>query len=72
MAASTQTSIQLDPGTAQAIEELKTVFGVKTNAAVIRKAIALSRVAAQNSNTKEHTITLQDQNGNPIKVSLAG
>jgi transaldolase len=67
-----QTSFQLDPGTAQAIDELKTVFGVTSNTAVIRKAIALARVAANTQNASERTITLVDQAGTPLKVSLAG
>ena len=67
-----QTSFQLDPGTAGAIEDLKGVFGVTTNTAVIRKAIALARVASRNASPDDHTITLIDAAGDQLKVSLTG
>ncbi len=67
-----QTSFQVDPGTAEAIDELKDVFGVTSNTAVIRKAIALARVAARNSNTDDKTVTLIDKEGDKLKISLAG
>jgi len=70
--AGVQTSFQVDPGTAQAIDELKTVFGVSSNTAVIRKAIALARVASRNSDAEDQTVTLVDKNGTPLKISLAG
>jgi hypothetical protein len=67
-----QTSFQLDPGTAAAIDELKDVFGVNSNTAVIRKAIALARVASRNSNVEDKTVTLLDNDGAKLKISLAG
>jgi transaldolase len=67
-----QTSLQLDPGTIKAIEELKGVFGVTTNTAVIRKAIGLARIAARNSNADDDTVTIVDGTGEQIKVSLVG
>ena len=67
-----QTSFQLDSGTAEAIEQLKGVFGVSSNTAVIRKAIALSRVAARNSDAESKTVTLLDSDGVPLKISLVG
>ncbi len=67
-----QTSFQIDPGTAEAINELKKVFGVTTNTAVVRKAIALSRVAARTANTDDKTVTLIDGAGEKTKISLAG
>jgi hypothetical protein len=70
--ANVQTSFQLDPGTAEAIDELKGVFGVSSNTAVIRKAIALARVAARNSDTGDNTVTLLDADGNRYKIPLAG
>ena len=72
MASNYQTSFQVDPGTAEAIDELKGVFGVTSNTAVIRKAIALARVASRNSNTEDQTVTLVDKTGAPLKISLAG
>jgi len=70
--ATVQTSIQLDEGTADAIEKLKTVFGVTSNTAVIRKAIALSRVAANAADTGDNTVTIVDQGGARFKVPLNG
>jgi len=67
-----QTSFQLDEGTAQAIEELKKVFNVTSNTAVIRKAIALSRIAARHSVNDDHTIVLLGKDNVPTKVMLAG
>lgn len=67
-----QTSFQVDPGTAEAIDELKGVFGVTSNTAVIRKAIALARVAARNSHAEDRTVTLVGKDGLPLKISLAG
>lgn len=63
-------SFELDIGTAKAIEELKEVFGVKSNEDVIRKAIALSRIAARNSNQDDHTVTLQSPDDKQVKISL--
>jgi transaldolase len=70
--ASIQTSFQIDPGTAAAIDDLKEVFGVTSNTAVIRKAIALARVASRNSNAEDQTVTLVDKDGVPLKISLTG
>jgi hypothetical protein len=64
-----QTSFLVDEGTASAIEELKKVFNVTTNAAVIRKAVALARVAARESDDDD-TITLLDRNQQPLRVLL--
>ena len=72
MSATIQTSFQVDPGTAQAIDELKDVFGVTSNTAVIRKAIALARIASRNANTDDQTVTLVDKSGTPLKISLTG
>ena len=72
MPSAVQTSFQVDPGTAEAIDELKEVFGVSSNTAVIRKAIALARVAARNSDASEKTVTLVDKAGDRLKISLAG
>ncbi len=64
-----QTSFQLDAGTAQAIEELKGILGVTTSTAVIRKAVALARIAARNAST-EDTVTLLSRNGEKLNVLL--
>jgi hypothetical protein len=52
--------------------QLQETFGLKTNAAVLRKALALANVASQYADT-DHTITITSPNGEPpVKVSLAG
>lgn len=66
-----QTSFVIDDKTAEAIEELKAALGVKTNAAVIRKAIALTRLAARGADA-DHTITIVDKDNNERKVLLVG
>lgn len=65
-----QTSFQIDSGTAQAIEELKKTFNVTSNTAVIRKAIALSRIAARNSDDDGVSVTMLDKDKTPFKVLL--
>jgi hypothetical protein len=66
------TSFEVDEHTAQIIEQLQKTFGVKTNAAVIRKALALANVARQHAGS-DHTITITSDDGKPpVKVSLAG
>ena len=65
-----QTSFQLDPGTAAAIEELKGAFGVITSTAVIRKAIALARIASRSTSDEDGTITLSNKKGEPVKILM--
>ena len=60
----------MDERTAALLAKLQNTFGVKTNAAVIRKALALANVASQHAGA-DNTITSDD--GKPaVKVSLAG
>lgn len=66
------TSFEVDERTAAAIVRLREAFGVNTNAAVIRKALALANVAAQHADA-DHTITIAPSDGKPaVKISLAG
>lgn len=67
-----QTSFQLDEGTAKAIEELKGVFGVNTSTAVIRRAIALARIASRSRDTTDDTVTIVGPDKIPTKVVLNG
>lgn len=65
------TSFEVDERTADALAALQKTFGVKTNAAVIRKALALAAVAAQHAGP-DNTITIASNDGKPpVKVSLA-
>ncbi|HXE52668.1 MAG TPA: hypothetical protein VN541_06610 [Tepidisphaeraceae bacterium] len=66
-----QTTFDVDAATLAAIAELKEKFGVKTNAQVIRKALALARVAAQNADS-ENALTIIGPNYEHKKVLLAG
>jgi hypothetical protein len=68
----TVTSFDVDDRTAALIAQLRETFGVKTNAAVIRKALALAKVASQHADS-DHMITIAPGDGKPaVKVSLAG
>lgn len=64
------TSFEMDERTLQTIEELKKLFGVKTNAAVLRKSLALSRIVGRHANN-EHTVVI-GENDKSERVSLAG
>ncbi len=66
-----QTTFEVDKATLDAIAELKGAFGVKTNAQVIRKALALARVAAQNAD-EQNTLTIVSPGGGEKKILLAG
>lgn len=48
-----KTCFELSPATLEAVSELKPAFGVHSEAAVIRKALALARVAADNAERVE-------------------
>ena len=66
-----QTSFVFDASTEQVIEELKREFGVTTKVAVIRRALALARVAARSA-AEDHTVTILDKDKQPQKVFLKG
>jgi hypothetical protein len=51
------TSFEVDERTAALLTHLQKRFGVKTNAAVIRNALALANVAAEHANS-ENAITI--------------
>jgi hypothetical protein len=65
-----QTTFEVDAATLAAIAELKEKFGVKTNAAVLRKALALARLAAKNSG-EDDAITIVTPDNKRVKISLA-
>ncbi|MGH7152898.1 MAG: hypothetical protein ACREF3_03130 [Acetobacteraceae bacterium] len=66
------TSFDVDERTANMLTELQKTFGVKTNAAVIRKALALAKVASEHAG-EDNTITIASEDGKPpVKVLLAG
>jgi hypothetical protein len=66
------TSFEVDERTADLLRQLRETFNVKTNAAVIRRALALANVASQYADS-DHTITIAPSGDKPaVKVSLAG
>lgn len=65
------TSFEVDERTAELLAQLQKTFGVKTNAAVIRKALALANVASRHADA-DNTITIGSDAKPPVKVSLAG
>jgi hypothetical protein len=66
----TERTFNFDPGTAKAIHDLKAVFGVASGLEVIRKAVALARIAERNST--DHTITMVDSKGTATTILLNG
>jgi hypothetical protein len=66
-----QATFEVDQATLDAIAEFKEAFGVKTNAGVIRKALALARVAARHADG-DKTLTILSPNREEIHVLLAG
>ncbi len=66
------TSFDVDERTAQLLGQLQKTFGVKTNAAVIRKAIALANVVSQHAGSDQTVTIISDDDKPPIRVSLAG
>ncbi len=70
-AARTQTTFAVDPATQAVLEHLKEKFGVTTNTAVIRKALALADIAADAAGDS-HSVTIEDTNGEKLKVILTG
>jgi hypothetical protein len=59
-------TFEVDNATLAAIDSLKEMFGVKSNAEVIRKALALAKVAAENAEGNELTIVVPfGLEGNP-------
>jgi hypothetical protein len=64
------TSFEVDERTAALLTQLQKKFGVKTNAAVIRKALALANVAAEHADS-DIAITIAPSEGKPaVKVLL--
>ncbi len=58
------------PGAAAMFEKLQAGFGVNSNAAVLRKALALADIAAGNADD-DHILRIIDQRNNHLEVQLA-
>jgi hypothetical protein len=68
-----QTTFSVDDRTIDALEQLKGAFGVKTNAQVIRKALALARVAAEMADKKTNSVTIGSASeAGQTKILLSG
>jgi hypothetical protein len=65
-----QTSFAMDESTQKALDELKSFFGVRTNSAVIKRALAIAQVARENSDKNKH-LTIRDTAGAEKVVLLA-
>ncbi len=59
----------VSPGTGKAIEEIQRVFGVTTNAAVIRKALALALVFVRAADDN-HIVRMRGKDGREIRINL--
>lgn len=62
------TSFDVDQRTADAIADLRGTFGVRTNAAVIRKALVLAQIISRQAND-DHTITVSGKS-EPVVIVL--
>jgi hypothetical protein len=70
-AMSRQMSFTVNDQTLKIIEELKSQFDLPSNAAVVRRAIALARLAAQSAD-ENHVLTIVDKDQQVQKVVLTG
>ena len=67
----TQITFTVNEQTLEAFEELRHAFNVTTRADVLRRMLALSRVATVNANP-DHTLTIINQAGERQSVLLQG
>ena len=65
------TTIQFDDHTQQEIDKLKRVFGATTTASVIRKALALAVLAADEADANRSVTIAGRSDRQPLRVSLA-
>ncbi len=65
-----QISLEVNDSTIELIQKLKKAFGVTTNAAVIRKALALGGVAADNA--RDNAIEIKSKDDETMKILLTG
>jgi len=72
MSQNKQLTFSVNEATMKAIEALKGTFNVDTTAAVLRRSLALARVAAENANKEDHTITIIDKDNQKQKILLTG
>lgn len=66
-----QITFTVDDKTLKVIESLKLQFGVGTNAAALRRALAIARLVADNQRD-DHTITFIGKDDKPRDIVLLG
>jgi hypothetical protein len=66
-----QITFTVDERTLDLIEQLKVGFGVGTNAAALRRALAIARIASENQRD-DHTITFIGKDDRPRDIVLNG
>lgn len=62
-----QTSFEIDQKTADALEKLKGVYGVASNAAVLKRALAIALIASKYAD-QDQNIMLVSQEGAQVAV----
>ena len=72
MSKTNQITFTVNDQTLEAINELKAELNVDTTAAVLRRALALTRVATQNADEEDHTLTIIDKKNERQKILLTG
>lgn len=66
-----QVTFTVNEQTVELIDALKRDFNVNTTADVLRRALALARVATENAGD-DNTLTIIDRNNEKQKIMLAG
>ena len=65
-----QTSFEIDEKTASALAALKEVYGVNTNAAVLKRALAIALVASKQADEDHNIHFLKEENSEKKEVLL--
>gem|GEM_PF-4976109 len=65
-----ETTFVFDAHTVKALESMKATFGVTSNAAVLRRALALAQVAIDNA-ADDKSLTIIDNNNRRRKILLS-
>ena len=66
-----QISFTVNEQTLKALDQLKQDFNVDSRAAVLRRMLALAKVATTNAGA-DHTLTIVDKEGDQQKIMLQG
>ena len=66
-----QITFTVNEQTLEALDQLKQDFNVDSRAAVLRRMLALAKVATTNAGA-DHTLTIVDKEGDQQKIMLQG